>query len=181
MSGAAPGTAESGNLFSTVRDENQSSRGAVLRCPGLARMYITLHVSPSTPSFQTRIAATPAQAVSLTVVPLQHLSAPHFPPSTLSGRSCRLHCYLCYLSCRCCRCSLPFSSFSGKPYHSRTNLSCSLALLRFFSRSLARSSRSENHSSRAASCSACVARAAMHAFIARCSGRHLKGAVNVRP
>lgn len=80
--------------------------------------------------------------------------------------------------------SLPFApsrSSIGNPHHSRWNLSCSIRLASFFSRSTCRFNLVANHSSRAASCSACVACLTMQLFIARFWSRHLKGAVKVRP
>lgn len=70
---------------------------------------------------------------------------------------------------------------SGRPHHSRMNSSWAAAILVFLSRCRCRSIRSANHSSRAASCSSCVARSFMHAFIAVCSARQANVTLNVRP
>lgn len=70
---------------------------------------------------------------------------------------------------------------SGRPHHSRMNSSWAAAILVFLSRCRCRSIRSANHSSRAASCSSCVARSFMQAFIAVCSARQANVTLNVRP
>jgi hypothetical protein len=80
--------------------------------------------------------------------------------------------------------SLPLSpsrSSIGNPHHSLWNLSCSILLASFASRSLCLFNLVANHSSLAASCSACVAWIIIQLFMARFCCRHLKGAVKVRP
>ena len=80
--------------------------------------------------------------------------------------------------------SLPLSpsrSSIGSPHHSLWNLSCSILLASFASRSLCLFNLVANHSSLAASCSVCVACVIIQLFIARFCCRHLKGAVKVRP